>query len=59
MKIKELEQEAIKELQIEDKALIKSEIKERLKEIRQTKKVLQRLEAKYTDFLEGTSDDIY
>ena len=58
MRIKELEEEAKEELAIEDERLIKSEIKERLSEIRSAEKVLVKLKVKYESFLDGDTDEL-
>lgn len=57
MKIKDLEEEAIVELEEEDQGVVREEIKERLREIKCTKKLLDRLTKKYVALLESDTDD--
>ena len=59
MKIKDLEEEAKVELEYEDKDMVIDEIKGRLREIRDTERVLKKLKGKYLDFLEADSDGIF
>lgn len=59
LKIKDWEDVARLELDVEDETMIKEEIKERLKEIRGVEKVLKKLEKKYNDFLERDANDLF
>ena len=57
-KIKDFEEAARVELEQEDEAMVRVEIKERLREIRDAEIVLGKLKKRYTDFLEGDTDDL-
>lgn len=58
MEIKKLEKEARDELKREDIDMVKSEIKERLREIRSAEKVLAKLKDKYQQFLDKEIEDV-
>lgn len=58
MKIKDFEQLAREELEKEDQQMAKEEIKERLKEIRITEKILEKLKKKYISFLEKDINEL-
>ena len=57
--VKDFEEMAKAELEKEDQAMIVEEIKERLRELREAKKVFRKLEKKYVDFLEGEINDSF
>jgi hypothetical protein len=57
MKIKDLEQAAMEELKEEQETMVKEELKERIREIRATEKVLGKLKTKYQDLLERDFDE--
>ena len=57
MKIKELVNQATKELEEEKKEIAVSEIKQRLIEIQSARVVLNKLEKQYNEFLEKDIDD--
>ena len=57
MKIRELEQQAKEELQEENLAEKKELLKERIQEIREARKVLDRLEEQYQELLEQDIED--
>jgi hypothetical protein len=57
MKIRDLEQAAMEELKEEQETMVKEELKERIREIRATEKVLGKLKTKYQDLLERDFDE--
>lgn len=58
MKVKELEQESIKEVSEDTKKIVKSTIKTYRREIRMTKKALLELEQNYSEFLNKDIEEI-
>ncbi len=59
MKLKELVEQAKDELTSEKIEIATEEIKERLREIRVAKKVLEKLEVQYSELLEKDIEDVY
>lgn len=57
-KVKDLEALAIEELKAEETERAKEIIKERLRELREAKKIVNKLEKQYQDFLDRNVDDI-
>ncbi|MCK4718849.1 MAG: hypothetical protein KAT70_09285 [Thermoplasmata archaeon] len=59
MKVKDLVKEAIEELNDEERERMVDEIKERLREIREAKKILAKLETQYMELLEEDIEDAH
>ncbi len=58
MLLKQLEKEALKELEVEKKDLAKEVLKDRIREIGKTEAVLKRLKRQYADLLNKPVDEI-
>ena len=58
MKLSNLEEEVLKELKDEDVEMAKEVMKERLREIKQTRQILSKLEEKYQDLLTKDLEDV-
>jgi len=58
MLLKKLEEEALQELEVEKKELAKEIIKDRIREIAKTEKLLNRLKKQYENILNKPVDEI-